>query len=56
MSFDQQLAYKPLARNRCGAYCMLCNKPSDEEQLVEEWRGPKRNACRVLVRCHGPGT
>lgn len=52
MSFDQQIAYKPLVQNRCGAYCMLCNKPSDEEQIVEEKRG-NVNMCKVLVRCHG---
>ena len=53
MSFDQQLAYRPLAANRCGAYCMICNKPSDEEMIKEEARGASRNFCRVLVRCHG---
>ena len=53
MTFDQQLAYRPLDANRCGAYCMICRRPSDEEQLVEEVHSPKRNFARVLVRCHG---
>ena len=52
MSFDQQIAFRPLAQNRCGAYCMICNRPSDEELMVEEQRG-SRNYARVIVRCHG---
>jgi hypothetical protein len=53
MTFDQQLAYRPLEQNRCGAYCMTCLRPSDEEQLVDEARGPRANWAKVLVRCHG---
>lgn len=32
---------------------MICNRPSDEEQLVEESHGKRGNFARVLVRCHG---
>lgn len=52
MTFDQTIAFRPLAQNRCGAYCMICNKPTDSEQFVEEKRGD-HNYARVLVRCHG---
>lgn len=52
MTFDQQISARPLAANRCGAYCMICNRPSDEERIVDEARGNK-NFCKVLVRCHG---
>lgn len=53
IGFMTQLASRPLAQNRCGAYCMTCRRPSDEEILVEEHRGDKRNEAKVLVRCHG---
>ncbi len=53
MSFDQQIAYRPLAQNRCGAYCMLCNRPSDSEEFVEDSRGERGNFAKVLVKCHG---
>ncbi len=53
MSFDQQIAYRPLAENMCGAYCMLCRRPSDSEEFVEEHRGESGNFAKVLVRCHG---
>lgn len=52
MTFDQQIAYRPLDANRCGAYCMICNRPTDSENVVEEHRGDV-NYVRVLVRCHG---
>ena len=52
MTFDQQIGFRPLDANRCGAYCMICNKPTEKEELVEEQRGAV-NFARVLVRCHG---
>lgn len=52
MSFDQQISFRPLAANRCGAYCVICNRPTTSEQIVEEQRGD-HNFARVLVRCHG---
>jgi hypothetical protein len=53
MTFDQGISFKPLIQNACGAYCMTCLKPSDEEQFVEESHGAKGNWAKVLVRCHG---
>lgn len=52
MTFDQQIAFRPLDVNRCGAYCMICLRPTQSEEFVEESRGEK-NYARVLVRCHG---
>lgn len=52
MTFDQQISFRPLEANRCGAYCMICNRPTQSESLVDEQRGQK-NFARVLVRCHG---
>lgn len=51
-TFDQILSFRPLAVNRCGAFCKTCLKPTDSENLVEEQRGAT-NYARVLVRCHG---
>lgn len=56
MTFDQQIAFRPLAANRCGAYCMICNRPADSEEIkegIDEKGNPDRPYCRVLVRCHG---
>ena len=52
MTFDQQLSYRPLSENQQGAFCLICRRPTDSEQMVDEARG-QRNFARVLVRCHG---
>lgn len=53
MGFGELLASRPLMANRCGAFCMTCQKPSDSELIVEQHRGAKRNGIVVRVRCHG---
>lgn len=53
MNFDETLASKPLVANRAGAYCMICNRPSDSEMIMEQHRGPRGNRAVVRVRCHG---
>jgi hypothetical protein len=52
MSFNQSISFRPLVQNRCGAYCMICLRPTASEEIKEEVHGDK-NYARVLVRCHG---
>lgn len=53
MPFAELLASKPLEVNARGCWCMTCLKPTDSEEIVEEFRGPLRNGIRIRVRCHG---
>lgn len=53
VTFDEMISGRPLHVNSAGAFCLTCCKPADSEKIVEEIRGSTRNACKVLVACHG---
>jgi hypothetical protein len=52
VSFDKQIALRPLPQNNAGSFCMVCKRAVDSEEIVSEYRGIVRNGVKVLVRCH----
>jgi hypothetical protein len=53
VSFDQQIALRPLAQNALGSFCCVCRGPVDSELIEEEFRGLTKNGVRIRAKCHG---